>query len=340
MTQLHAFRKTVAILAVSLAAAVLVCLLPENPYQRWQLLDDTIHARSSWIYERVHFDPTPIDVAFVGPSRVGAAVNAPRLGRELAARGLPSNVVNFSLPETGRDINAVIVEEMLKEKTPKLIVIGVIEKPARFGHSAFKYIAPREDVVSPGHLANGRYLGNLIYLPFRQMRLFVADVAPNVMGLHQNFDPARYRGSSLNTTGNIVMPDGSVKNGDQNAPLSELDRGVRKLEAGMTPPILPPQFADIEFGDERHYIREVVRAAKAKGVPVAFLFLPYYTGPSEVQEQAFYEDYGPVWNAGFVADNAALFADYGHLTSSGAEIVTDWLVDPVAKSIARREGSH
>lgn len=337
MIKLHAFRKTVAILATAVGAAVIVCLLPENPYQRWQLLDGTIHARSSWIYERVHFDPTPIDVAFVGPSRVGAGIDAPRLGRELAARGLPSNVVNFSLPETGRDINAVIVDEMLKEKTPKLIVIGVIEKPARFGHSAYKYIAPREDVVSPGHLLNARYLGNLVYLPFRQMRLVVADTAPAIMGLHKNFDSARYGGASVDTTGNIVMPNGEVKNGDAPAPISELDRGVRKLEAGMTPPILPSQFADIEFGDERHYIKQIVKAAENKGVPVAFVFLPYYTGPTEVQEQTFYESYGPVWNAGFVKDNATLFADYGHLTGGGADIVTDWLVDPIAELLATRK---
>lgn len=337
MTRLHALRKTIAILAVALASAAAVCLLPENPYQRWQLLDGTIHARTSWIYERVHFDPTPIDVAFVGPSRIGAGIDAPRLGRELAARGLPSNVVNFSLPETGRDINAVIVEEMLKEKTPKLLVIGVIEKPGRFGHSAFKYVAPRRDVIDPGYLANGRYLGNLVYLPFRQMRLAAAEVAPAAMGLRKDFDPARYRGPTVNTTGDIVLPDGTVKNGADAAPYAELIRGVTKLEAGMTPPILPPEYADIEFGDERHYVRRIVKAAQAKGVKVAFLFLPYYTGPSSVQEQAFYEAYGPVWNAGFISEDAKLFADYGHVTSSGAALVTDWVAGPVAQALSRSE---
>ena len=339
MTRLHALRKTIAILAVALASAVAVCLLPENTYQRWQLLDGTIHARAGWIYERVHFDPTPIDVAFVGPSRVGAAINAPRLGRDLAARGLPPNVVNFSLPETGRDINVVIVEEMLKEKTPKLLVIGVTEKPGRFGHSAFKYIAPRRDVVDPGYLANGRYLGNLVYLPFRQMRLFAADVAPATMGLRKDFDPARYRGPTINTTGDIVLPDGTVKNGAQPASYAELQRGVTKLEAGLTPPILPAQYADIEFGDERSNIRRIAKAAEAKGVKVAFLFLPYYTGPSAVQEQAFYETYGPVWNAGFISEDAKLFADYGHVTSSGAVLVTDWVAGSVAKTLSRSEAT-
>ena len=76
-----------------------------NPYQRWQLLDGTIHANARWIYERIHFDPTPIDVVLLGPSRMGAGVNAPRLAKALDARGLPANVVNFSLPEAGRNMN-------------------------------------------------------------------------------------------------------------------------------------------------------------------------------------------------------------------------------------------
>jgi hypothetical protein len=339
MTKLHAFRKTVAILAIALGVAGAACLLPENPYQRWQLLDGTIHARASWMYERIHYDPTPIDVVFVGPSRIGAGVDAPRLTKALAARGLPSNVVNFSLPEAGRDINAAIVDELLSRKTPKLLVIGVTEKPSRFGHSTFKYLAPREMIVEPGYIANAHYLGNLVYLPFRQMRLFMADLAPGAMGLRKTFDPSHYRGATIDTTGSVVLPDGSIKNGDEPASFAELDRGVRKLEAGMTPPILPADYADIEFGDERHYIRQIAEKARARGVRVAFLFLPYYTGPSKVQEQRFYETYGPVWNAGFLSQDAELYSDYGHLTRWGADKLTDWVTDPVSTMLATPEAA-
>jgi hypothetical protein len=333
MTPLHAFRKTMAILGIALAVAVGLCLLPENPYQRWQLLDGTIHARARWIYERVNFDPQPIDVVFVGPSRIGADVNAPRLGEALAARGLPSNVVNFALPETGRNINDVIVRQLLTKKRPKLIVIGVIEKPARFGHSAFKYIAPPSMVAFPGYLGDLNYFSDLVYLPFRQLKLFEAWVAPGVFGPSNTFDPSAYRGHSINTTGDIRLPDGTIKNGTLPASDEELMRGVTKLESGMHPPILPRRFADLEFGDERHYIRNIVEQARAHGVKVAFLALPYYSGPTTVQEEDFYRAYGPVWNAGFVGSDAELYEDYGHLTADGAKLVTDWLVAPVSQML-------
>ncbi|HEX7943187.1 MAG TPA: hypothetical protein VF495_00895, partial [Phenylobacterium sp.] len=211
MQTLHALRGTLVILGLALLIAVGLCFLPERPYQRWQLLEGTIHARSRWMYERIHFDPQPVDVVFVGSSRIGADVDAPRLGAALAARGLPSNVVNFSLPEAGRNINYLIFDELLKTKRPKFVVIGVMEKPSRFGHSAFKFLAPRRMIVDPGYFGDLNYFSDLIYLPFRQAKLFAADVAPGVLGPPATFRPEEYRGHSVDTTGDIVLPGGQIK---------------------------------------------------------------------------------------------------------------------------------
>ena len=340
MTALGAFHKTMAVLAIAFALAVGACLLPENEYQRWQLLDGTIHAHLRWIYERSNFDPTPIDVAFVGPSRMGAGVDAPLLAKALADQGLPANVVNFSLPETGRNINLIIVEQLLRYKRPKLLVLGVTEKPSRTGHSTFKYVAPVSAIVNPGYVGDLNYFSDLIYLPFRQMRLFIADLFPDGSGLSKQFSPRDYLGSNVQTTGSVVLPDGTIKEGETPASMYELERGVHKLERGMHPPLLPARFADIEFGDERHYIREIANLARAKGVRVAFLALPYYGGPSKLQEQAFYDQYGPVWNAGYLSDHAELYADYGHLTHDGADQLTQWLVKPVSTMLSPKAGSR
>ena len=330
MVPLRAFRKTATILAVAVGCAIVASLLPEDPYQRWQLLDGTIHANARWIYERCRFDPTPIDVVFLGPSRTKAGVNAPQLGRALAARGLPANVVNFSLPETGRNINLAIAEELFAHKQPKLLVLGVIEKPSRFGHSAFKYIADRKMLVDAGYIGDLNYFSDLIYLPFRQMRLFAADFLPNEAGLAKRFDPARYEGSSIDTTGSIVLPDGTIKDGERAASASELARGVKKLEFGAHPPFLPAALSDLEFGDERANVARIAELARKQGTKVAFLFLPYYNGPSDIQELKFYNQYGTTINAAFLAPHAELFADYGHLTRGGAHVLTDWLAEPVA----------
>jgi hypothetical protein len=331
MRTLHAFRGTMIILGLAVLMALGLSVLPEREYQRWQLLDGTIHARSKWIYERINFDPQPIDVVFVGPSRVGAAIDAPRLSEALAQRGLPSNVVNFSLPETGRNINYVIVEELLEKKQPKLIVIGVVEKPSRLGHPAFKFLAPRHEIVNPGYASDLNYLTDLVYIPFRQAQLFAAYVAPGVLGPSAEFRPETFRGHSVDTTGDVALPDGRILNASEPGAPEEIERGVRKLEAQSRPPILPPEYAEWEFGDERHYVREIARLAKARGVKVAFLFLPYYSGPSAIQEEALYRQYGPIWMGDFTAFQPDLYFDYAHLTSTGADLMSDWLVTPISE---------
>lgn len=333
MRTLHALRGTLVILGVAVALAVGLSVLPEREYQRWQLLDGTIHARSKWIYERINFDPEPIDVVFVGPSRVGAAIDAPRIGAALAQRGLPSNVVNFSLPETGRNINYTIIDELLSKKQPKLIVIGVVEKPSRLGHPTFKFLAPRQQILHPGYPADINYLSDLVYLPFRQAQLFAANVAPGVLGPPAEFQPETYRGHSVDTTGDVALPDGRILNATHPGAPEEIERGVRKLEARSRPPILPAEYAEWEFGDERHYIREIARLAKARGVKLAFLFLPYYSGPSAIQEEALYRQYGPIWMGDFTAFQPDLYADYAHLTSTGADQMSDFLVEPIAQQL-------
>ena len=67
------------------------------------------------------------------------------------------------------------------------------------------------------------------------------------------------------------------------------------------------------------------RSPTEHGVRVAFLFLPYYAGPAEVQERRFYEQYGPVLDAHFVAAHDEWFSDVAHLNHAGAIALTDWL---------------
>jgi hypothetical protein len=332
MARLHPLRSVFVILGIALATAAGACLLPDDPYQRWQLLDGTIHKQARWIYERIHFDSRPVDVVFVGPSRIARGIDPLRMEAELRREGHPVSVVNFALPEGGRNLNDVIVEELLKTKRPKLIVIGVIEKPARLGHPAFKYVAPTGMVVDPVHIGNVRYLADLAYLPFRQMTLFAAKVAPWASDLSTTFDPDQYT-PDRGVSDVFRTKDGRLESTSRQASLEELEQGAREFREGVTPPILPPSLADVEFGDERANIRRIAAAARRHGVKVAFLSQPYWSGPTTIQEEGFYRSMGPVWNAGFLSAHAELYADSGHMTRHGADILTDWITPFIAAEL-------
>jgi hypothetical protein len=104
-----------AALAVALLLSAAVCLLPENDYQRWQLQDPD--GRLRWIYERIHFDPKPIDVAIVGPSRAQLGLSAAAIEQDLAQRGKHVNVANFAMVGAGRDLQWAILDELFKAKS-------------------------------------------------------------------------------------------------------------------------------------------------------------------------------------------------------------------------------
>lgn len=328
-------RVLLAILGIALLSAVAMAALPDTPYQRYSSLEKTIHNRLRWIYERIHYDPTPIDVTIIGPSRSGAAVSAPELEAQLAALGMPLRAVNFSLPENGRDLHRVIADELLSARKPKLLVIAVIEKPGRYGHSAYKYVAPAAEVIDPGYAGNLKYLSNLIYLPYRQMRLFAARLFPGAFDLPERFDPARYAGTGFDSTNSFTTGDGIYVERNKRVSRASLEAGVERFKRGLQPPVLGPGLAGIEFGDERLNVSRIAEAARARGVKVAFLFLPYYTGPSAIQERAFYERFGPVLDASFVASHDEWFSDAGHLNHTGAVVLTDWLAPQIAGLIRK-----
>ena len=53
-----------------------------------------------WIYERIHFDPRPIDVVILGPSRSQLGFNPAAIEQQSGAHGKQVNVVNFAISKS------------------------------------------------------------------------------------------------------------------------------------------------------------------------------------------------------------------------------------------------
>jgi hypothetical protein len=340
MAHYRRFRAIVAlsaILATAAGLAIATSLIPDNPYLRFQLLKNTFHAPVPWTYERIHFDSRPIDVVITGDSRFWLGVSSTRMEEDLSRRGLSASVVNFSMPQDGRNASYVIIKELFKaDRRPKLLVIGVIEKPQRFGHPAFKYISDSSDLVQAAYPININYLSDLGYLPFRQMKLAAMRLFPGAFNVALRFDPASYAGSSYDATiSSRFVPERFLDHGP--VPRTKLVKDAAEWERSLTPPLLPADLADLEFGDERFYIKRIAALAKARGVKLAFLYIPYFGGPASPLEETFYSKYGPLFKANFVNDQDRLFLDYTHLNRAGSLLVSDWLSDLVASSMRNND---
>jgi hypothetical protein len=312
-----------AALGVALVLSAAACLLPENDYQKWQL-QEILNDRLRWIYERIHFDPKPIDVAIIGPSRVQLGLSATAVEEKLAERGKHANVANLAFPGAGRDIQWAIVNELIKAKSPKLVVLEVEDQPYPFGSFAFKYVAPAKEIVFPPTPFLHNYLYNIAYLPIRQLTLFGANLFPDLFGLSKEFDPERYARSRTDYSTSFVGDLGKLV--DMEHPVS---RATLLAEAQTLDRLtfVGRALTRINGGEDHLYVRKIAAEAKAHGVQLVFVYLPVFNGPESISDLDFLEQFGPLLNCGDLAQRDELFENWLHLNHAGAMTASARLAD-------------
>jgi hypothetical protein len=313
-----------AALAVALILNAAICLLPENDYQKWQLQDPDGGLR--WIYERIHFDPTPIDVAIVGPSRAQLGLSAAAVEKDLARQGKHANVANFALPGAGRDIQWAILNELFKAKSPKVMVLEVEEEPYPFGHFLFKYVAPAEVIVFPPSPFLHNYLYNLAYLPIRKLKLFGANLFPDLSGLSKQFDPEHYAKNRTDYSTSF-MAEGKLV--DMEHPVSRATLLAEPREP-VPRTLVARLLTRLNGGEDHLYTQEIAREAKAHGAQLVFVHLPMFDGPQTVSDEDFLKQFGTVLNYGDLAPHDELFENWSHLNHAGAMNASARLADAIA----------
>jgi hypothetical protein len=312
MAGLRFFGVLGAALVVAFILNAAVCFLPENDYQKWQLQDPD--GRLRWIYERIHFDPRPIDIAIVGPSREQLGLSAAAIEQDLAERGKHANVVNFALPGAGRDIQWAILHELFKAKSPKVIVLGVEEQPYPFGHFFFKYVAPAEAIVFPPSPFLHNSLYNLAYLPVRKLKLFGANLFPDLFGLTKEFDPDHYAKNRTDYSTSFIG-DGKLVDMEHAVPRATL---LAQPREPVPRTLVARLLTRLNGGEDHLFIEKIAREAKAHGAQLVFVHLPMFEGPQTVSDESFLKQFGLVLNYGDLAPHDELFENWSHLNHAGA----------------------
>jgi hypothetical protein len=333
ITPTRLFIRTVAIPLLAVVLAVLVCFLPNDPYQRYQQLDGTSYQTVHWAYERIHDDPTPIDVLILGSSRTLLGLRTSLIEQRLAEAGKPAHVVNTSLVGEGRDSEWEIYQEIVKaHRHPKVIVMMIAGSPRPWGHESFKYIAPAPDVLTEAR--HGLYAGvrDLMYLPYRQMHMFAALVAPVAFELPRTFDPARYAATRTDFTTSFFAPEGGWKEMEKPQTLEYLERELRAHPEGyIRHSVVPAPFRRITDADEAIYVDLILREAARQGSKVLFVYIPGYAEQPKIMGREYYERFGPIQDNSDLIRQHPLFADWEHLNGHGAVIASDRVAAAVAR---------
>jgi hypothetical protein len=316
-----------ATLGVALTLNVAVCLLPENAYQRWKLVDSD-YGRLRWIYERIHYDPRPIDVVILGSSRSQLGFSASGIERQLAEHGKDAHVVNFSVFNFGRNMQWAILNEIYKAKSPKVIVLEIDEPPYPFGHELFKDVAPTNAIISAPKQALHQYFNDLAYLPARNLKLFGANLFPELFGLSKQFDPQAYERNRTDFTTNFPGEAGGIVDMEKTVPrgglLEQISRQASRNASTAR------EYARRNGGADPVFIRRIAEEAKTNGAQLIFVYMPNFNGSEAVSNLDFLKQYGPVINNGDLAPRDELFENWSHLNHAGARVATARLADAIS----------
>ena len=189
----RAARYLMFILGLAALLTAAATALPHNPYIRYQQFANGDFGRARWVYERIHFDPTPIDVAIIGSSRTEAAVSAPKLEAALSRQlGRRIHVAGLAVPMEGRDAHFVIAQDLFRTRPETRLVLVSVVEPIRFSHPAFKNIGDTRDVLAMPMWINYYWLENAAYQPYRNLSLFIQSQFPRLFGVEPGFDRQHY----------------------------------------------------------------------------------------------------------------------------------------------------
>jgi hypothetical protein len=304
--------------------------LPHDKFLRYQAMIDPQAPTAPWIYQRIHFDHTPIDIAFIGTSRTGLSVHTRRLEEDLARHGIKAKAANLYAVNSGIDMQYALAKELLTNRKVKLLVIEITEREERKPHEDFIYLADPIDVIDAPLVVNLNYLSNLARLPGRQVALFWQTQLQRCKLNGANPALPEYLGSNLDRAEVIRTLDGVDHYRNETYSLEEMEKLRIEQDGRITPPILPHMLSDVEYRFPRYYEYRILDLARSHGTSVAFLYTPRYGGPKTPAPYERYASRADLINPWAQVQDYGLWWDATHLNWEGAKRLTDSVADLLA----------
>jgi|HubBroStandDraft_6_1064221.scaffolds.fasta_scaffold31744_4 hypothetical protein len=319
------------LLTFALLNVAALLLLPHDKYLRYQALNDGQAPTTYWIYERIHFDPAPIDIAFLGTSRTGMSIHSARLEQDLSRFGIHAKAVNFYCVRNGINLQYVIAKELLDSRKVKLLVLEITEAEERKGHDAFNLYADSSDILSAPLLINLGYLSDIARLPGRQVSLAWETLLQRFGLRDPEFVPPPYEGPNRDHAEFIRSIDNAVHFNTLSHTEAEMDNQHAEWDRGLTRPVLPGPFSSLEFRLPRYYENRILELARAHGTQVVFLYMPKYGGPATPLPYQQYASRADLINPYAVGQDYRLWLNENHANWEGAKRVTDYVAEALGK---------
>jgi len=337
VTRLRPFQLLTVSFVIAVFILCLLTALPHAPYIRYQqLASESLHyQRAKWIYERIHFDTTPIDIAFIGTSHTQSGINSALVEATLTAHGDGRKVVNFAVPHLGRDLQYLVGRELLNSRKVDTLVIEVQQTESRAPHPGFQRLADVSDILVTPIFINTGVVDNLARLPMRQRDLFLKTIWPNWFGFTTVFNPKNYDGAHFDDTYRL---HGTVTPRTDIHPRSYFEKDLKKIRDEIKQKEQLAKKVEIDFISDNPlyrynniYFRDLLTLAEQHSVKVVFMYLPFLGADPEPDNRDLLEGRGRLVLPTTILTDEKLWQNADHLNFYGAQVLSLSLANSLAR---------
>ena len=290
-----------------------IVLLFSLPYPKsfaYQTTKDDCYNHGLWIYQRLYQNPKPVDIAFIGSSRIIHAVQDSLLEKMWAdTLHHPFHVLNLGYCRPGRNMDYFFLKEIIETKHPKTVILEVRELEDRISHPMFPYLADAEDIYVSPTVWNRKYLSDcfaaLIARRDYWMSRVIRETPTQVSIPNTDFG---YPETNL-TTDSVVLKDRYIQ--------------IRNRHPTELAVALAEQFP-------LAWLNRIKRLGQEHGVKIYFLYLHGYGTIEKFPAH-------PEWYSNLLIPPDSIFInqnnwmDPDHLNNNGAKQMAKFLRDALAE---------
>jgi hypothetical protein len=216
---------------------------------------------------------------------------------------------NLALVYHGRDLDYVLVKELLRTKKVKVVFLTLRAAESRISHPAFCELADRSDILGQVILFNPGYLSNIACFERRQIVLLWTRLTSARIG-----SPAAVE--LFDATDGFLPVSFVAKAQD----LAASDPYVASR------PLLPHFLNGAEFRFGREYVRRIAQMVAAHGAKLVFLYLPSFRDERPPMDASLFSQYGRVISIpAAIRDDPLLRSDLPHFNAAGAAKISDFV---------------
>ena len=286
---------------------LMIVLLPVNKRFMYQGLKDDCSNIGIWVHDRIFNNPRPIDIAFLGSSRTMNSINDRLISDSITGR----EAVNFGYCRFGRDLNFVILKDIIREKSLRNLVIEVRDNENRFSHPIFPYIAQSRDVV----LANPIYNADLLSNAWTHFS-YKIELTQDFIYQHDSAVPIR-------------IGDFGFAPVEGTASSSSLDE-IKQMRSIPKPEVMKI-VQDFHASYARAYLKKISKTCSERNIDIYFLYLPSYgSNIDKPKEYDTYLKYGVVLiPPNDIFEDQINWYDENHLNQCGAKKLSIWITKQI-----------